>query len=116
MKNKKRFTKLAALALAATMLAGSASVVSAHETKDTTDISLLRGALCPDCNYGQMIMRYSDWTYVGPAYRDCVHYPKGEDRMRKLNRTIYWECPYCSATLTGSTETSYEFEACYGYR
>ena len=50
MKNKKRFTKLAALALAATMLAGNASVVSAQDVKDVKEATL-RGALCLNCGY-----------------------------------------------------------------
>lgn len=114
MKNKKRFTKLAALALAATMLVGSASVVSAHEIKDVKE-DTLRGALCLDCGYGQMVMKYGDWVSQGYGEVKCSHYPYGTDKVRYESREIGSQCNYCGVYLKQSTQRRTVFIECHGY-
>lgn len=116
MKNKKRFSKLAALVLAMTMLACSFSIVSAHEIPSTNSPSLLRGALCPDCGIGQMILRYGSWQYNGTTTQKCIHYPKGEDKMRKEKRSTYWECSNCPMSQSGSDQHRVVLDTCHGFR
>lgn len=115
MKNKKRFTKLAALALAATMLAGSASVVSAQDVKDVKEATL-RGALCLNCGYGQMVMKYGDWQNTGYGQVRCTHYPYGTDKVRYQERIIGSQCNYCGSYLKSRTEKRIIFLECHGYR
>lgn len=114
MKNKKRFTKLAALALAATMLAGNASVVSAQDVKDVKEATL-RGALCLDCGYGQMVMKYGDWQNTGYGQVRCTHYPYGTDKVRYQERIIGSQCNYCGSYLKSRTEKRTIFLECHGY-
>lgn len=118
MKNKKRFTKLAALALAATMLAGNASVVSAQDVKDVKDVkeATLRGALCLNCGYGQMVMKYGDWQNTGYGQVRCTHYPYGTDKVRYQERIIGSQCNYCGSYLKSRTEKRTIFLECHGYR
>lgn len=113
---QKRVSKLVALALAATMLVGSASVVSAHETKDTTDISMLRGALCPNCGIGQMVLRYSSWRYNGKSFQNCIHYPHGQDEMHNHVRDIFWECTDCPTSQNGVQQHRTVLYECHGFR
>ena len=101
MKNKKRFTKLAALALAAIMLVGSATVVSAHEVENTTDTSVLRAELCPSCGIGSMRYSYTDWTpWTYDKHVTCTHFPVGDDVIYKRERLVTLACNYCPNTST----------------
>ena len=117
MRNKKRFTKLAALALVATMLSGSATVVSAHEVENITDANVLRGALCQDCGYGQMVRKEGDWHYTSSGYENvpCSHYPHGSDKVRYQRRYIDSVCNYCGVSLREKTEFRTILLECHGY-
>lgn len=115
MKNKKRFAKLAALALAATMLAGSATVVSAHEVEDTVDANALRGALCPDCNYGEMRGYEGPWQHVNFGAQKCSHHLYGEDKV-SIQKQIYGsKCNYCGVILKQGQRQRVVFVKCYGF-
>lgn len=116
MKIQKIFSSLVALALIATMVAGNANIVSAHESIDTNTITLLRGTICPDCNSEQMVMRYTSWQYVGNFYQKCIHYPKGDDKMTTFSRNVYWKCPKCGLIQTGSKQTKHELSECHGFQ
>lgn len=114
MKNKKRFTKLAALALAATMLTGSASAVSAHELTNN-DVSLLHGALCPDCNYGEMRPHTEPWTFAGFGVRECTHHAYGTDTVRVEEQKYGSKCNHCGAFLRSGVNRRVSFYKCDGH-
>lgn len=115
MKNKKRFTKLAALALAATMLAGSASVVSAHEVEDTVDANALRGALCPDCNYGEMREHTEPWKHWKFGEQACSHHLYGEDKVSIQIQEYGSKCNNCGVFLKRGQKQRVVFVKCYGF-
>lgn len=113
MKNKKRFSKLAAVALAATMLAGNATIVSAHEVEDTETVSVLRAELCPDCGIGHMSYSYTTWSDWVPDHKiPCTHFPVGEDVIFIRRREVTLKCNYCTShSIRTQTQSKVE---CYG--
>ena len=74
-----------------------------------------RGALCNECNYGEVVRKvtkYGDWNTFRP---DCTHgYTKGYDVVRhRLNKVSYL-CNYCGR---GTWDEELESTVtCYGYR
>lgn len=115
MKNKKRFSKLAALTLIATMLVGSANVVSAHEVENTSNVELFHAALCDACGYGKMMIEYGPWTYTHLSYPDCIHYPHGNDTMQERHRSVGWRCNYCKEYLYEREEYGIVLIKCNGH-
>lgn len=91
------------------MLAWSATVVSAHEVENTTDASILRAELCPDCGIGSMRYSYTDWTPCTYERQvTCTHYPVGVDVIYKRQHLITLACNYCTSV---STRTDVEQKA-----
>ena len=74
-----------------------------------------RGALCPDCNIGEMQVSNTEW---GEWYHyqevKCTHYPYGTDEVFRKDRTMTEICTHCSR---GSSIQQYETKkVCHGYR
>ena len=73
-----------------------------------------RGALCPDCNDGNMVLRpisYGVWYYYDDI--ECTHHKNGFDEIQRRSKLITWECTDCSAYFT---DVGYDTRTvCHGY-
>lgn len=87
---KKLISALAALVLGASLL-----TVPAFAASD--DIQT-HAALCPDCNYGELIIvneTYTPWTIID-SY-NCPNTPGKVDFLRERTHYTFWQCTSCGA-------------------
>lgn len=86
---KKLISALAALVLGASLLTVPAFAASG-------DVQTY-GALCPDCNRGEIIKTTSDYTPWRILYDfDCKTDPTQKDVHRERIQYVSWKCTYCS--------------------
>lgn len=112
MKNMKKISMLAVLVLTLTMFVSSTQIVSAQRLDSAIQ---LRGALCSNCNDGEMVTTYGSWgPWVVMREVKCSHYYYGTDLIYARNRTVTTRCNNCGmGSSSQQTETKTE---CHGYR
>lgn len=73
-----------------------------------------RGALCSDCNIGEIRVSYSSWsTWYHYQEIKCTHFPYGTDEVFKRDRVVTENCTYCGK---GGSTRQYETKiVCHGY-
>lgn len=120
----KRVSTFMAFALMATFLVESVPVKAQQENiilpsevveEVTLDTEISpRGALCPDCNIGEMRLSYSAWgNWYHYQEVDCTHFPYGTDEVFLRSRTVTEECTYCGK---GDSTQQYQTKiVCHGY-
>lgn len=74
-----------------------------------------RGAVCVECNNGQVVERYGNWSSwyrVGDV--PCAHYPYGTDLIEERSAIVNYVCNYCGA-INGSRTATERRTTCHGY-
>lgn len=105
---KKRILSIIAAVLLVTAFATPVSA------QNLDDAEMRRGALCDNCNRGEIVTTYeawSDWRYLGR--QSCIHRAYGEDAIYFRTRQILYRCPFCGNNWTNvSSQTKLE---CHGW-